>query len=130
MSEYEIFNNGEENIKIIPEPKKNKKSKRVTVKEKAKKKECACSQLFKKYFNMAYLPIFLSSLAIFFSLFVQFLPIFGIGGVLAASAFFFVGFTCVFAALIIETVNMFRTNEIQVNVNLILILLAFFVLFI
>lgn len=129
MSEYEIFNNEDENIEIIPEPKKGKRGKKATTKER-EKKQCACSQVFKAYFKVEYLPIFLSIIAIFFSLFVKFLPIFGLGGMIAGMVFFFIGFSCVFSALIMETINMFRTNRIQVNVNLVLIILAFFVLFI
>lgn len=130
MSEYEIFNDEEESVEIVPETKKGKKEKKVAVKEKAEKNGCACSGVIKEYFKGGYLPIGLSILAIFFSLFVKFLPVFGFSGFIVGSIFFFIGFSCVFSALIIETISMLKTNKVQFNVSLVLIILAFFVLFI
>lgn len=128
MSEYEIFNN-EENIEIIPEPKKPKKEKKVVVKEKAQ--NCSCN-FFKECFKLDFLPITLSIIAIFFALFVKFLPMVAISfaTVQAAAAFFFIGFACVFASLIIETINFIKEKKVEFNVKILLICLAFFVLFI
>lgn len=128
MSEYEIFNNGEDNINIVPEPKKTKK-KKTTTKEKAVKEMNCC---IKEFFALPYLPVYLSGLAIFFALFVKFLPIASatVASISAAAAFFFIGFGCAFAALVIEVINMFKEKNFNFNLKVILICLSFFVLFI
>ncbi len=132
MSEYEIFNNETENVEVIPETKKVKKEKKVVVKEKAEKKECAFVKFLKENYNFTYLPAILAIFAIFFSLFVQFLPMVAgtFAAIQAAAAFFFIGFTCAFGALITEAICMIKEKKFNFNVKIILICLAFFVLFI
>lgn len=127
MSEYEIFNNNEESVKIIPEIKKPKKEKKIVVKETVEKKECAFCNFVKKNYKLAYLPAVLSVVAIFFSFFVKILPIVSFT---ASSIFFFIGFGCVFAGLIIEAICMIKEKKFEFNMKVLLICLAFFVLFI
>jgi hypothetical protein len=129
MSEYEIFNNEEENIEIIPEPKKSKKEKKVVVKEKT---ENRFVPFLKECIKLSVLPMVLAVLAIFFSLFVQFLPIISVtfAGAQAAAAFFFIGFACAFSALVIELINIIKEKKFEFSIKFVLICLAFFVLFI
>lgn len=128
MSEYEIFNGGD-NIEIIPEPKK-RKQKKTTVKVKDEPK-CEC-KFFKQAFSCENISVSLSVLAIFFAFFVNFIPIMTLNkaGLISAGIFFLLGFTAVFTALIFEIISTVRKKEFIFNGKSILILLAFFLLFI
>jgi uncharacterized membrane protein YphA (DoxX/SURF4 family) len=125
MSEYEIFNNGDENIEIVPEPKKPKKEKKSVV-QKEEKKECKVCVAFKDWFKFSYVPAILALVAIFFGLFVQFFPLIGL--FTAAAAFLFIGFTFAMGAIITEAICMSREGKFVFNVKVMLIVLAFFVI--
>lgn len=121
MSEYEIFNNeNDENIEVIPKTKKAKKEK-VVIKDSSK--ESSFSGL-KVKFKFTFIPVLLSLFAIFCSPFVQLL--WGAAGIV----FFVLGFISVFAAVILELIIMIKENVFEFNLRHILIGLAFFVLFI
>ena len=67
MSEYEIFNDEEEVVPEQLEPRKEKRNKEG--------KPCQFCKFFKEAFSLVNLPLSLSIIAIFFSLFVGFLPL-------------------------------------------------------
>lgn len=125
MSEYEIFND-EEQIKIEPE----KKAKPVKIKVEKEKKECVCCNFFKEVFSLALLPLTLAIIGIFFALFAQFTPmvVLSAASAIASACFFFIGFACAFAGLILEVVDMVKNKKFVFNIKLLIIILAFFVL--
>lgn len=126
MSEYEIFNE-DEGIKIIPEPKKRKTK---TAPKKAESKiECT---FLREAFSFENLSLPLSILSIFFTFLFKFISFvsFGIGGMVAAGIFFFFSFSTAFAALIVEIIPIIKNRSFDFNVKFVLILLAFFTLFI
>lgn len=122
MSEYEIFNGGD-NIEIIPEPKKRKKRKPVKIKN---EKSCNCSFL-QTIFSYKHLPLTLSIISIFFAFLIRFILLVAptLGGLITSGIFFIISFSTVFTALILETINYIKTKTFEFNFKTILIILAF-----
>jgi hypothetical protein len=132
MSEYEIFNNDEE-IKIVPETKKPKKEKKVVSQKTASEKtESSFVKFLKQAFSLYYLPLTLSIFTILFAFLSKFILIFAVtpGGFAAAASFFFIGFACVFASLLLELMYIIKTSRLEFNLKILFILASLFVLFI
>lgn len=119
MSEYEIFNGGD-NIEIVPEPKKRKEK---VVKE---KKECDCN-FFEEAFSLKNLPLSLAIISMFFAFFVRFLPLvsFSLGALITAGIFMFISFSAVFSAIIIESIMSIKNKTFKFNMKILVIILAF-----
>lgn len=122
MSEYEIFNDEEEVVPEQLEPRKEKRNKEG--------KSCQFCQFFKEAFSLANLPLSLSIIAIFFSLFVGFLPLVSgtEGTYITVAIFFFIAFSCSFAGLVIESVKMVREKKFVFSVQLFVVIVALMII--
>lgn len=110
MNEHEIFNSDEDD---------------VLVETKQTKKECKCSAFWANLFSFEMLPVFLSVLAMFFSLFTYFLPL--VTTAVAAIVFFFISFGLALSALIISLIPMVQNKRLTINPQIILSLAAIIV---
>lgn len=118
MSEYEIFNDEEEVVPEQLEPKKEKRNK--------ERKPSQAGEFFKTAFSMEYLSLSLSIIAIFFSLFIGFLPLVSgtQGTYITVAIFFFIAFSCAFAGLVLESIKMIREKKFVFSVQLFVVIVA------
>lgn len=122
MSEYEIFNDEEEVVPEQLEPKKEKRSK--------ERKSSQASEFFKTAFSMEYLSLSLSIIAIFFSLFIGFLPLVSgtEGTYITVAIFFFIAFSCGFAGLVLESIKMIKEKKFVFSVQLFVVIVALMII--
>ena len=110
MSEHEIFNSDEDDVLVETKPK-------------VKIKEDKTKTFFKNLFSFEMLPVFLSILSVFFTLFANFLPMI-IGSVEIMATFFLLAFGAGLAGLVIALIPMIKNKKLTMNVQIILSLAA------
>lgn len=113
MREHEIFNSDEEDVLVESKPE-------------VKIKECKIKNFFKNLFSFEFLPVFLSVLSFFFTLFANFLPMV-VGSVETMAAFFFVAFALGLAGLVVALIPMIKNKKLTMNVQLVLSLVSLLV---
>ncbi len=117
MSEYEIFNDEED--EVIPyETKKEKKTRR--------ERNCKFENFVKSAFSLENLALSLGIISMFFSLFVGFLPLVSLsrGACITVAIFFFVAFACAFAGVVIESIKMAKEKKFVFSIQLFISIFA------
>lgn len=126
MNDYDILSDDEEQSvepEIVVEPKKIKKQKVL------KMEKQSGNNFFKNAFSFGFLPISLSIISFFLTMFVKFLPILGsTGSLLTAGILFFISFAVALAGLIIEIIKMSKEKRFVFSVHLMLPLVSIAVL--
>ncbi|MGN0748659.1 MAG: hypothetical protein ACI4L1_03195 [Christensenellales bacterium] len=128
MNDYDILSDDEEETDV--EPEICVEEKKIKTQKVLKMKDSNKNNFFKSAFSLNFLPITLSIISMFLTMFVKFIPLvsYSSSSYKAVGALFFISFGVALAGLVIEIIKMAKEKRFIFSVSLILPLVAIAIL--